>query len=439
MSNMNHKWLRILLLIALPAFSVGQAAGQNILKYKYVGDNQIVLYDCEAGYNIVTLGNPKEAPGANDDEVQYYWELVRKDENTNAFFPDENTRKKPITTAQISSEAGLGDFVFCCSRVSKYGYQKEFVTITLKNTIDVIITPKNDCWSHGDQIKIDQFDIITTPKDLESHVDLDADSREAVNVAGPIHDTQELHFISDEPSRFPLNESNTNVTINVIRTSDFGGFHVDIPTKVGKMCKALKEGSDIKNKLEKVKKFTEPLKKFGPVDFSPVFNGDVDFVGGIECCQGGQAKFINFSGGFTAGVHFEIDAPLPPCPAIHFYAGLDASVSVNLFQIRWNYQKRCSECNCGGVSFIPFTLQGELYGGVSLAAVSKDLLSVSGEVAGGISWGGKIFFVSFAEDQATGDSNLFKMDDKASLYGKLRVKAVLLFLNYDIEATFAGN
>lgn len=435
MKRLNNTLLRTILLMVLPALSIGQAVGQNILKYNFAGDNQTVLYDCDAGYTTVTLGNPQEAPGANEDEVQYYWEIVSVDGPTD--FTDETARKKPVTAVRITSEEGTGDFVFSLTRISKYGYQKEFVTVTMKNTIEVIVKPKNECWGDGDDITLDQFDIQTNPKGFVEHVILDQDSRKAKNHAGLLHDTQTLHFVSDDPSKYPVEQNET--IINVIRAgANYGIAITGNPSTMG-MIEGLRKGADLVEKLQKIEKATEPFKKFlphgVPLELSFPCSVNINFMGGIECCNGGEAKYAELSGGGSVGVNFELNFPLPPCPVVHLFVGLKASLSLDVAGIRWTYHTECEDCDCGGVSLLNFKLGGQLYGGVSLEVGSRDFLSVSGVVTGGVDWGGKLFFPN--EKQA--NQSPIQMDDNAHFYGKVGVYAVLLVTNFTVEATFAEN
>ena len=422
------------LLMFLPALTIGQAAGQNILKFKYAGENQVVLYDCDAAYNTVTLGNPQEASGANEDEVQYYWEII--DSDGMAFFPDENIRKQPITNACISSEDGTGDFVFCCTRISKYGYQKEYVTVTMKNTIEVIASPNQDCWAHGDYIKTDQFEIDTNPKGFKSHIILDSDSRKAINHNHfSSHDTQEIHFISDDPARYPVEEN--TYTISVIEESNDIGAEIPISSSVIDMIKAYKSGGAFLDKLKKVEDLTKDLRKFGPFKYEWGFNGgSLGYTHGTECCKGAESMFMDFSGGVKASLKFSLDYPIPVCPAVRLFVDFEGSASVSLADIKWTYSKGCETCDCGESKFVSFAFSGELTGGASLAAGSRDFLSVSGYVTGGVQWPGKLILPRIRYGSLVNYLQLIEMDD-VNFYGKVGVKAVLLVTTFTKEIKFA--
>lgn len=433
MKVMNKKHLRLFLLAVLSAFCIGQAVGQNILKYQFVGKDQTVLYNCSSGYIRVTLGNPEEAPGANEEEVQYYWTVEHSESDGNVSFQDFSQREQPIAKIYITSESGVGSFVFSCTRTSKYGYQKEYVTVTLKNTIETMVKAKNDCWAHGDDITEDQFEITTNPPGYEEHVILDLDSKKAENFVGPIHDKQTLHFVSDDPSRYPIEDK--DVIIDVIRAGYSQGISVGGNESLPKMIQALKEGGTFLEKMKRIEDATEPFKKFSglPVKLDFPHDFHVGVSGGMECCNGGEARFVDLSGGGYIGVNFELDFPVPPCPFVHLFVGLTASFTLNFAGYRWTYHTECDDCDCGGASFLDFRLGGELYGGVSIEAGSRDFLSVSGTITGGLDWGGKFFFAN----EKNPNQDLVQMDDKIHLYGKVGVKVVLVVTSFSAEATLA--
>lgn len=397
MSNMNHKWLRILLLIALPAFSVGQAAGQNVEPYGFAGDN--LIKDLWEGQALdVTLGKQ-----GNTSECVYEWSLESFPDNVGR--PTIASPTLPITTVTFFDS---GSYEFVLTRVSKYGYQKEYVTVLIYEEITLVSAKQvyeNKCWREGDAIRESDFDFETDPPGYEGRVRVYGEdaSVSLVNVKP----------VSDKEVRFTIEGQNgieqVRAVISVINTSN--EFSIGVPFGTSNTPTKMKENwQKLKVAAEKLKTtsiytkyldvpcytgFIGKMKKFaGGVHFEPVH--DVDIVPSIgfktDCCDGDAAAYFVLGGKLKCALGFNMDAPIPgySLPGVGGLAIMGSFVvEFDVFPLpELSFPLTTSDySNCFQTSFsVPVRATAELVGGIEI--VSRDIASadVGFEVASDVNF-----------------------------------------------------
>lgn len=419
---MKDKLLKTMLLLLLPLAFTGEALGQ-LKPYGFAGEDKTVVYDCTQPYTLVSLG--EQCPQTDE---QYYWEVFSTEgEGVFAAF-EWDSQNAPLAVARIHADDGIGSVRFCCSRVSQYGYQKECVTVTLTNKFAMYATPKQNCWADGDYITIDQFDIETVPPGNDCYVALDENSLKAKNEAGNMYETQEVHFVSNDANH-PMEELGSSARILVIRSNDDLGVQIPPPTDLKKKLDAYNSGIGIKEKLRRVEKLTEPLKKFGPIDFSPNVTPNVNITNGRECCNGAESRYIKIAGDITASVTFSLSVPHPAFPYLQFFIAFTGSFAANFPEVKFTYTT--GDVGCSEIAEVPYSFTGELEGGVALAAGGRDFLSVSASILGGMNCPG-LFHLTYAPGNPPEIKFL-----SATFYGKVKLQAVTPLGVFSTGATFA--
>ena len=129
----------------------------------FSGKDQYVFFARDVAGVDVKLG--KADTGS---DVYYKWDVISQPDNGNASFNNESVSDP---TAFLYAP---GEYVFRCTKVSKYGYKKEYVVVNATSRIDILdVKPKSsECYIHGTTITRDNFEIVTQPSGLEEYVEI---------------------------------------------------------------------------------------------------------------------------------------------------------------------------------------------------------------------------------------------------------------------------
>lgn len=391
-----NKKLRLFgLLMALMALmAVGSLRGQEIgvLPNGFAGDSPItVLYTEGEYYNYVQLGSAEEERRAND-EVQYLWEIREQSNSANIAFVsgpggavDESQFRKPRPWIRISSAEGhhKGRFELMCFRGYIGGHQRgETVIVYLTDCPEIVsITPKEGygCWEDGDEITMDQFEVVTYPPHYAERVQLADDSRIASAWHGGTQE-QDLHFfMAGESAVYEL-------PITVIENGwqlDLASFKVDRKMLIA--IDAIEKGKWTKNieKITQVLESKDLLKNAGvEFDFSPYF--EFAYSAKQKCCNGDAKALINLN--CHIGVNAELGLHIPIYGFIYGDLGVKGALDLTLINTNIVCEKGCEE-----TTILPFSSDVSAYLGVSFDPMkSPETFSVSAKVIGGIT--GKFYY-----------------------------------------------
>ena len=129
----------------------------------FSGKDQYVFFSRDVAGVDVKLGKTD-----TDSDVYYKWDVISQPDNGNASFNNESVSDP---TAFLYAP---GEYVFRCTKVSKYGYKKEYVVVNATSRIDILdVKPKSsECFIHGTTITRDNFEIVTQPSGLEEYVEI---------------------------------------------------------------------------------------------------------------------------------------------------------------------------------------------------------------------------------------------------------------------------
>ena len=220
----------------------------------------------------------------------------------------------PTLNVHMPSEPG--SYHFTVKKISDR-VQSCTVTVVVEEDIEIVsVTPKKNCYSEGDAITEDQFDIVTNPPGLQRHVQLDQYSRIAhcSNIA--LHTCQQpLTF-----NAYKRNEVRDSKTINVmVYTSEL--ISVEAPASVLMIQSHIREAKDLLAYVNRTnKQISSALSRVpGPVRFETSPFG-VDCIIGSSfgiCCDGktGQSQAslsVTVSGGGSWWIYCPMNMlPIP--------------------------------------------------------------------------------------------------------------------------------
>ena len=382
----NNKLRLFGLMMALMAG--GSLRGQEIgvLPNGFVGDSPItVLFTEGEYYSYVQLGSAEEERRTNDD-VQYLWEIGEHSNLASIAFVsgpggavDESQFRKPRPWIRISSsdEHHRGKFELKCFRSYIGGHQRgETVIVYLTDCPEIVsITPKegHGCWEDGDEITMDQFEVVTNPPTYADRVQLTDDSRIASAALGWNRE-QDLHFLLDGES------SDYELPIYVSENGWQAGAGIHMDKKMLKAFDVIKSttifASKVKRVTDKIESFPFVKKTWGiKFDIDPYCEINLQHKSG--CCNGDVVDFgnINCHSGVnaTVGVH----KLLPPTP-FYFDGGFQGGFDLTLVDHTMSSVKNCED------NAFTFSFDLGFYGGLSVEVPEPpDIISASAKLHGG--------------------------------------------------------
>ena len=151
------KMLFVLLFVSIGLNSYSQTSPV------FAGEDKYAFFDKTVGRVDVKLGKTD-----TNDDVYYRWEVYGQSEDGSCFIDNE------LLSNPTVSIFAPGEYVFQCTKVSKYGYKKEYVVVNATSRIDILdVEPKSsECFIHGSTLTRDNFEIVTQPSDCEEYVEI---------------------------------------------------------------------------------------------------------------------------------------------------------------------------------------------------------------------------------------------------------------------------
>lgn len=403
-----------LLLLALTAFTM-QAKAQLLEHGFGAEDNNYISVLLRPGDPLknVTLGNPDE----NDEDAQYHWKLVKSTPPDASHYFDDGWETKQCPVVYLNH----GKWLFQVTRASKYGLQMENVIVDVSNSIKVTAEPKDDrcCWSAGETIKMDQFDIKTEPPGYESYVDLHENCRLAVKDDLFSETEQEITFVPVESCDYYVFGQTTIKVINSdMEDNNYSlGVGRDL-MEIKKKLDKLKTINEAKKRIATLEDLVKPVKKVSPFEFSVEVGGSTDFGIGKQCCCGKDYGFLQ--GNASVGIEASASVKIPsPYPAIKIKLGIFAGVSLEVEDARFSTALMdCIDCNFSYL--MPYSVSG----GISLEVAWEpvdDILEVSATGSGVCSWDLKFDFQK--KDYVESNHDFY-------ITVKVKAKAVFAYYEY---------
>lgn len=291
-------------------------AQKDIPPYGFAGEDRIVLNPGQV-YFTVQLGLDEVY---DNDDSYYEWTLISCPDDytpppTGTFPNGGNFLRKTIANVSVK-----GDYIFCLTRLSKYGYQKDEVRISVKDIAEIVmVKPKKDkeCFKPDVPLSIEDFEIVTNPIGYNRLVMLAEDSQTAGDVSpGSITESQEIHFLvkHNDSDASPV-PSNASCKITVFEEVQFLSAEFsenDIVQALSKISESVKDFAEVLEKLNSGKQDEITLEE-SPI--SPICDVFVDLNFYRRCCGNIDSYYLNYvvKGEFGVGIRI----PLPIVPGLY--------------------------------------------------------------------------------------------------------------------------
>ena len=346
--------IAILLLLALGWGAQAQFAGPDKTLVREDGNTQ-----------TTTIGTPGSA------DACYIWTGPHIEGNAN----------QPVITVHPTAEAER----YRVKRISENGVEEDEVWVYLEDTIEIRnVKPKYGCYSHGEALSTDQFEIETYPPGYEHLVTL-----------SPSNATRDAH----------TSEGSMRVTFSVTKSghtsTDYAWIKVinnDLDATPGaslnvmKLKKALEDGTELANKLETFKQATagmEILNRIAPCSWNFDLNRG---IGNIrvrrKCCSDHTpydillVTFPSASVSATYQCRFPFTG-VPHVATLDVLLNLGATLAAGPAQGELSFHTQCC------TFCIPVSLTVAVSGGVG-ASIGGDLLQadllLQGSTTGSCTW-----------------------------------------------------
>lgn len=381
--NVSFKF-RLLWVLAFMLAAPWAMAQKDIPPYGFAGEDQIVV---SSSLTQVMLGLDEVY---DNDDSYYEWSLISHPDDyyeppMGTFPYGGGSSHRTVAVVDVK-----GDYIFCLTRLSKYGYQKDEVRVTVKDVADIVmVKPKKEkeCFQPGAPISIGDFFIITDPPGYEKYVMLAEDSQTACDVS-PVSFTedQEIHFlVKHHDSDGSPELSDKSCKISVYDQVDF----VTAEFSEKDIVKALSSFSDMAKELSncfEALNSGKDMNEYGTVTeapITPICDILLDLSFFRKCCDNTDSYYLNYvvKGQFGVGLRF----PIPIVPGVYALV-----VGSFVFSPDLNgFVCLAGSNNCGD----PFTLEligrGEL--GAGLGVGSPGTFNLEATIIGGIE--GKTVYV----------------------------------------------
>lgn len=288
--------------------------------------------------------------------------------------------------------------VYVCLRIGANGVEEDQVVVRVVSEIRITsVKPKRTCYSPGDHIDIEDFEIRTEPEGYENIV-----SYSPVQISGedgfyPLQHSPDNNGKWDETIVFSIdyldNHDEKSVNVHVLdpEAQSHMGIENDFIEWAETMIKYDEIIEDVENTIELMKnaKGLKEMIKAGFVEPElKITVGKMSLEdGGYRCCNDHVERFGNFHFeglSISGSLGFEVPFPIPMVPGALFTASVDAGIGITIggLDLQLSADPKCFAMD------IPFTFKCNVTGTVGVAIFSPKLAGASGGVKGTLSVGG---------------------------------------------------
>lgn len=383
---MNLKQIRWILTLVCSLAALSLTAQQpDLLPSGFAGKDKEVLFpEDEVGTKSCQLG-----VSSYQKRCLFYWEVISAPDG--AYYSLSNVNiQQPVLTFDNTE----GAYTVQVTRVSKYGYQHEYVMVTVVQKIDLLdaIAVKG-CYQKDDIVEPSHFIFTTLPEGYESFIqvhELDKKVGENNDKTGQV----DVRFFAEMNGKRIDFETTGTIFVS-------SGDDLDLSELISNVRDLPKNFNEVKNffflvkncehKFEKLKNLpgflggiTSPgILKMEPPKVEPNFKELHIYE---SCCNDKPTCYLRWNGGIEASAGMELNVPLwPGIPGTgvllvgELSAAVDASIQVELATDDFR--------DCYKVS-IPFGASGTVAIGLKFSLIDPDIVSIGGDVYGSINGGG---------------------------------------------------
>ena len=272
MNRINKTSLKAFGLLMLAILFAGRVEAQEEIKpYGFAGKDLAFYLSSPAGVSFF-LGE-ENSPGSI--YCTFRWDVIEQPEGSNFDFPlDKRFQSNPRIILEVP-----GKYIFQLARASKYGVQRELVTVNLCNNITLVsAVAKNNCFHPGELVRIEDFEVTTYPEGYEDRVSIKPGD-EVVRTLNPDNliaiEQHDIHFqIADEDGS--MVDCNYVEKINVLDPDFSSTFTVTMEDKEALAMELMRLSSFIEDNsgiVEDLQPYAEFMKKIADITgFSESFD-----------------------------------------------------------------------------------------------------------------------------------------------------------------------
>lgn len=263
MNRINKTSLKAFGVLLLALLCAGKVEAQDIQPYGFAGENQALYLTSPSGI-LVSLGD-NSSPGSI--YCTYRWDVIEQPEGSSFDFPLD---KRFLSNPRVILEKA-GRYIFQLARASKYGIQRELVTVDLCTNVTLVsAVAKNNCYHPGELVRIEDFDIKTYPEGFEDRVSIHPDD----GVVKPL-DPNDLIGIEQHTVRFKMADEDGSLVdcnvvekINVLESDYSSTFTVTMEDKEALLAELARLSSFIEDNqgiTEDLKPYADFIKKIADI------------------------------------------------------------------------------------------------------------------------------------------------------------------------------
>lgn len=384
---MNIKYLKYLFVLIAGLAVLPASAQHEIIKEGFAGEDHSILFskDDPATSKTIELGSWSYQP-----DCVFYWHVISSPDDAVYSFDYDNAQRPNFTYNKAE-----GDYVIECTRVSKYGYQREYLQLSILSEIELEdVKTLKACYSINDEVKLEDFRFTTRPEGYEHLIQIEDDDKIVGRNQNAFGD-EEVHFYTiledGEKQKF---ETTGQIYVS---TGDWLDLSItnenlkNLPSNYAVLKQYYEMIKNSDKKFEKVKNIANFLKCAVPPQTPLTTDHKIDINRGImrinmSCCNDKPTAYFKWTGGVDAWAALQLNVPLwPGIPKTglslvgELKAGVKADINV---MIATREFLDCFRLN------IPIDAYGRVAIGLQVGFLDPDLVSLTGVVYGEVHGGG---------------------------------------------------
>ena len=358
--------IAILLLLALGWGAQAQFAGPVKTVVREVDNSQ-----------TTTVGTPDPSP-----DVCYIWQGPH-------IVSDPH---QPVITVHPTQDTET----YTVKRISSNGVEEDLTLVIVEEQAEIVsVTPKYGCYSHGDNISLSDFEIVTHPVGYEDRVTISPAT--AQNSSGSA--------ASNMPVTFTLrvNGHTNERTQNILVINNDLDISEGLSYNIGNLAKSIKEGSAFVKKIADIEKKVNDIpfiKKWAPCKWQLDLGFAVPSVQGRNKCCSDHTRnevLLVSMGSVSIGGSFSCRFPfygIPHVASADILLNLGLALGFGPVTGEISYNTTC--CSLCIPASLTFTVAGGVGASLGCDLIQADLL-LQGTASAGCQWcpvGGTTFSCS---------------------------------------------
>lgn len=383
---MNSKLFRYLFVL-LAGLVVFPVSAQDVIMNGFAGKEIGVLYtreDPDPSKSRI-LGTKDPSP-----DCAFFWHIISAPDGAVYTLSNQNEQQATLTFNKAE-----GQYIVEVTRVSKFGYQREYAVLNVHSEVELIdVKTLKGCYQKEEEVLLSDFEFTTAPEGYENEIKIVEDDRKVgINDFGD----EDIHFYID------LEDGDKKVFHQTgqiyVSSGDWFDFSVDAKklrkypknfTKVKEFCDFIRffqafGGTKFESFKDALDMFEDITEKFPKPKFD--WDANIGIALHMDCCDQNPSGSDDVSlitpqayGKLTGSVDGYLKVTglnvsiWPPIPNIGFYLVGDFKIG-----LKSNLDILIGALPCYKLS-VPIDVYSEVNVGVRAQILDPDILSATGKV-----------------------------------------------------------